>query len=612
MSSYPNSSSTLPLSSEHRHMLEVESSIGPGVAAERRYRTITRRAELLEFSKKQRKLGLYVPTYSPDGVTTSAQIRPNNPGDGPKYMSPKGSTPIADVHPRMLDRVRRGSEDIFITEGAKTADSMTSRDLPTIMLAGVWNWKVKDTHDTLIPCFDHIALEGRAVHVVFDADCMRNPNVQLALQRLAPALEARGATVNAIYLPDPESKTGADDYFAAGHTVSEFKMLSRRYEPEDIGIIRLSQDEGLQAAVSEAWSQWWIRDWNRVTGTGERPDWRRGHTARDVEEAAIERATKSGVVTEEGIYFTFDIRSWSLAAGVSAPSVTKAVNNLVAEGRLERSKVEREEGRAAGYVLLTARAVLCQLGERQSRGKRADSLRGEAYPSSVKGLRAPTAPRLRWSVNRQPARRGLIKGTRKPREYRLPARDGIKRLGKNRGAIVDALEDLGGSATLQDLADALHKSRARDVRRRLLPMLEESGIVELDGDTVSLTEDWQAALYNARVLAHEADGRDGAETRDRLRHKREREAFRNRHKVIESPHWTNHPDADGSIEDVRYLGPLPNQWDLYKWLDKRVQTDRGPGKLWQVIGGEARVILDSNPERWTPLDPAEIRMEVAA
>jgi hypothetical protein len=177
---------------------------------------------------------------------------------------------------------------------------------------------------------------------------------------------------------------------------------------------------------------------------------------------------------------------------------------------------------------------------------------------------------------------------------------------------VDALEDLGGSATLQDLADALHKSRARDVRRRLLPMLEESGIVELDGDTVSLSDDWQTALYNARVLAHEADGRDGAETRDRGRHKREREAFRNRHKVAESPHWTNHPDADGAIEDIKYLGPLPNQWDLYKWLDKRVQTDRGPGKLWQVIGGEARVILDSNPERWTALDPAEIRMEVAA
>lgn len=220
-------------------------------------------------------------------------------------------------------------------------------------------------------------------------------------------------------------------------------------------------------------------------------------------------------------------------------------------------------------------------------------------------------------MNRQPARRGRIRGSRKRRQFRFPARDGIKRLGKNRGAIVDALEDLGGSATLQDLADALHKPRARDLARRattpkgrdgLLVMLEDAGIVELDGDseiTVSLTEDWQTALHEARVVGSEVAGVE----RDRGRHRREREAFRNRHKVIESPHWTNEPDADGAVEDVKYLGPLPNQWDLYKWLDKRVQTDRGPGKLWQILGGEARVILDSNPERWTPLDPAEIRSE---
>lgn len=606
------------ISPEHRRMLFEESGIDPGVAAERGYRTITRRDELTEFSKKQRKLGLYVPTRSPGGAVSS-QIRPDKPGDGPKYMSPKGSTPIADVHPRMIERVRAGTEDLYLTEGAKTADSMTSRDLPTIMLSGVWNWKVKGSHDTLIPCFDHIGLEGRTVHIVFDADCMRNPNVQDALQRLAPALESRGATVNAIYLPGPESKTGADDFFAAGHTVAEFKMLSRRYEPADIGEIRLSQDGELAAAIREAWSQWWIQDWNRVTGTGERPNWRRGHTARDVEEAAIKRATKSGVVTEEGVYFTLDIRSWSLAAAKSKPAVITAKNNLIAEGRLKRSEIEREEGRAAGYILLTARAVVDQLGGRESRGESPDSLQGP-YPSSGKG---PRAPRLRWSVNRQPARRGLIKGTRKPREYRFPAREGIKRLGPNRGAVVDALDDMGGSATLQELADALHKPRARDLARRattekgrdgLLIMLESAGIVELDGDTVSLTADWQTALHNARVTAHEADDRHsiGAETRDRNRYQRQRENFRRRHEVVESPHWTNDPEADGAIEDVKYLGPLPNQWDLYRWLDKRVQTDRGPGKLWQVLGGEARVILDSEPERWTPLDLAEVREEIAA
>lgn len=609
-------------------MLEHESGIDPGVAAERGYQTIRKRAELLDFKKYQRRApALRAPMYSPDGVSTSAQLRPDNPrpdkkGKPIKYETPGDTRVILDVHPRMREEVQDGDGDLWVTEGIKKCDALTSRGLPAIGLAGVWMYAVKDTHGKeLLPCWDHVRLEGRTVNVVYDADVMVNANVQLALQRLVEALEARGADVMVVYLPDlGDGKTGVDDYLAASHTVAELKMLARTFEPADIGKIRMSGDDKLRAAVDAAWSAWWSCNWNRVTGTGERPDWRRGHTARDVEEAAIERAVKSGVVTCDGIYFHLDIRSWSLAAAKSKPAVMKAINNLVAEGRLRRYEGEREEGRAAAYVLLTARAVVDQLGERESRGESFDSLHNVAYPPSGKG---PRAPRLRWSVNRQPARRGLIKGTRKPREYRFPARDGIKRLGPNRGAIVDALDDMGGSATLQELADILHKPRARDLARRattpkgrdgLLAMLEDSGIVELDGDTVSLSDDWQTALLNARVLAHEADGRDttGAETRDRNRYQRQRENYRNRHKVAESPHWTNHPDADGAIEDVKYLGPLPNQWDLYKWLDKRVQTDRGPGKLWQVIGGEARVILDSNPERWTPLDPAEIRMEVAA
>jgi hypothetical protein len=600
-------------------MLEHESGIDPGVIEERGYRTITRRDQLTEYPEWQRRLGLYVPNHSPDSVTKQSQLRPyKKRKGGPKYESPQDSSVILDVHPRMLEEVRHGTGKLDITEGIKTGDSNTSRGRPTIVLNGVWGWKVAKTHNDLLSCWDDVNLDGREVNIIFDGDVMTKSGVQLALDRLVPALEARGADVWVTYLPD---EMGLDDYYAAGHTLAEREMLSRRYEPEDIGNVRMAADAGLRDAIDNAWRSWWAQDWNRVTGTGEKASSKRGHTCRDVEKAAIERATKSGVVTEEGIYFTFDVRSWSLAAAKSRPSVIKAIKNLEAEGRIKRSEIEREEGRAAGYILLTARDILYQYGQREPREGRVDSLHNVTSDRSGKGCRAPSPPRLRWSVNQQPARRGLIKNTRKPREYSFPARDGIKRLGPNRGAIVDALESLGGSATLQDLADALHKPRARDLARRpttpkgrdgLLVMLEGAGIVELDGDTVSLTEDWQTALYNARVLAHEADGRDGAETRDQGRHKREREAFRNRHKVTESPHWTNHSEADGSIEDVKYLGPLPNQWDLYKWLDKRVQTDRGPGKLWQILGGEARVILDSNPERWTPLDPAEIRAEAAA
>src|SRR5215217_801678 len=83
------------LSGEHRRMLFEESGIDPDVAAERGYRTVKRRAELEEFPEWQRRLGLYIPTNSPDGITRSCQVRPNRPRK-PKlrYESPERSQVI--------------------------------------------------------------------------------------------------------------------------------------------------------------------------------------------------------------------------------------------------------------------------------------------------------------------------------------------------------------------------------------------------------------------------------------------------------------------------------------------------------------------------------------
>ncbi len=68
MTSYPNGGSCT-LSDSHRKMLFEESGISPEVAAERGYRTVTRRAELGEFPEWQRRLGLYVPMRSPRSAT---------------------------------------------------------------------------------------------------------------------------------------------------------------------------------------------------------------------------------------------------------------------------------------------------------------------------------------------------------------------------------------------------------------------------------------------------------------------------------------------------------------------------------------------------------------
>lgn len=193
------------LSPSHIHQLLEESGISPEVSRERVYGTVTRRSELLRgFKDYQRGRGLYIPTYSPDGTTTSAQLkrdtpRKNKKGQPLKYETPGGSKIILDVHPRMLEEVRAGAEDLWITEGIKKADSLTSRGLPTIGLIGVWNWQ---RGGELLPCWDHVRLDGRRVYVVFDSDVMAKEGVQLALERLVAALEARGADVMVCYLPE--------------------------------------------------------------------------------------------------------------------------------------------------------------------------------------------------------------------------------------------------------------------------------------------------------------------------------------------------------------------------------------------------------------------------
>src|SRR5215212_8561171 len=141
MAFYPSSDHGT-LSEAHRRMLFEESGISPDVARERGYYTARRRSEVPEaFKNYQRKPGLVVPMFSPDGETVGYQLRPDRSRKGgPKYETPGGISPIVDVHPRMLEEVRDGDGQLLITEGAKTGDAATSRGIPTVVLAGVWMW----------------------------------------------------------------------------------------------------------------------------------------------------------------------------------------------------------------------------------------------------------------------------------------------------------------------------------------------------------------------------------------------------------------------------------------------------------------------------------------
>jgi hypothetical protein len=194
----------LPLSDEHRKMLEVESSISPKYIVGRGYYTASRLADVPEvFKGRQRRLGLVIPTYSPSGAT-GFRLRPNKRiSPGRKYEQPYGVGSILDVHPFNLERVRNPHIELWITEGEKTADSLASRGECVISIPGVNNFARKGSRGVEgLPCWDYIPLQERTANVVFDSDVLTNPGIQLALERLVALLDRRGASVYVVYLPE--------------------------------------------------------------------------------------------------------------------------------------------------------------------------------------------------------------------------------------------------------------------------------------------------------------------------------------------------------------------------------------------------------------------------
>ena len=555
MTSYPNPTPNT-LSDSHARILYEESGISPDVAAERGYYTARTSAEVPAcFASYQRKPGLVIPMFSPDGETIGYQLRPDRPrkkknGEPLKYETPAGVPPVVDIHPWMLEEARKGDGLLVVTEGAKTGDAATSRGVCTAVLAGVWMWcvpKVKPYR--LKACFDHIRLEGRDVLVVFDSDCMTKAGVQEALEASVGALEARGALVRVAYLSDaPDgSKQGLDDFLAAGGSMREVLALARRFDPADLGRIRLSRDEKLAARVEDLWAAWHGADWMHFRGTAGKDNWQRGHTARDVEAAFIGLAEKSGRPDGRGVVVAAGSRRLAELSAKTSPSVCTAVKHLECEGRLE---ILPPAGKAKPrrYRLLAPAHTLCSMegGHTEGTENREDN-------PTCKGLRAPTVPRMRWS---SPAKAGEVVRRVEGATGRTVAfavgenifvdpdcRPYSKRLGPHRGAVLDALEAAGGELPFGELCRALHRegARPRDVRRRILEPLERAGIIECVGDVVSLAADW-------RVRLDERRGKDG-EIEQAEKQRKQHATDRERHRTFLERQRNGTPRA--SVEAIR-------------------------------------------------------------
>lgn len=259
---------TVWLSDNHRRELTVASAIDPAVIAERGYRTMERTGTGTQDGngvtprEQLRKMGfpswaireeyyfpgLWIPQYTPTGQRYPGQFKPfrevpNGDGKRMKYASAKGPSRL-DVHPRwsadrgmddptLLPAISDPAMRLWITEGVKKADSLTSRGEVTVALAGVFNWR--NTHATLAD-WEDIRLKGREIVVCFDADAITKPQVAKAMARLGKWLKFKGAG-KVWYLVVPgecngSATKGVDDWFAAGGTLKGLEQVLDTRPPQ--------------------------------------------------------------------------------------------------------------------------------------------------------------------------------------------------------------------------------------------------------------------------------------------------------------------------------------------------------------------------------------------
>ena len=516
------------LAEHHRYTLEVGSAILREVLEESGAWTIIHGRQLPRgFSKRQRVRGggILFMGHRPNGKTFYVfrpdESDPDNPGL--KYEATckilGGPGNVLYVHPSQRHLINDTDVPVIFVEGIKkalsiiTAARAAGAAVLVVAISGVWNWLSdgKPISDML-----DIPVEGRQVYICFDSDVFRNPDVSDAARRLAGYLIGRGAVVYLCYLPDQAggSKTGADDFLAGGHSFWELMALMRLYDVQDLHAERLNRGERLRLMLEDLCRTFWAAEFQGIGG----------HSARDVHKVLIDTAPDRGKLHADGLRVKISRAELARMAKVSTRTLQKAIERLEAMGLIYRDNENRKQRERGAFVL---RANVNHYRESPADAREAAETETGTTPGSLH-LRAP---RLRWSQPKYTPKRGLVADTRKVRQSpKGEPRDRIERLGKIRGAIIDALDASDGTRTLQQIAKTLHRSRPRDIRRRNLPMLEAAGIIRTDGDTVSLTDNWLEALEEQRRLGKEVE----AEELTRIRYKLKSRAYRRRHETPKS------------------------------------------------------------------------------
>jgi hypothetical protein len=226
----------------HRDHLTRGSGIAPEVIRARGYRSVhgtdgRTHLETLGFSRGQahNTPGLLMPILDRRGRPVLYQYRPDTPrvdqGKPVKYDTPWKARMRLDFGPAPHDWLGDPAVPLWITEGIKKADALRSHHLHAIGLLGVDNWRGTNARGgkTALPDWEDVALNGRAVHIVFDSDVTVKAPVREALARLTAYLENKDARVTVVTLPAADGeKIGVDDYLLT-HPVAELQALANGF-----------------------------------------------------------------------------------------------------------------------------------------------------------------------------------------------------------------------------------------------------------------------------------------------------------------------------------------------------------------------------------------------
>lgn len=238
-----------PELSDH-HTAELDASeISPEVRAARGYETLYGTAEdrarlheadipIWSYREDTAFPGLFLPIYRVTGERISTQFKPGQPqpcdGKLVKYASAKSKTGRLDVPPTVSAGVRVVTTPLWITEGVKKSDSLASKGLAVIGLAGVFNFR---SRSGTLGDWEDIPLKGRTVVICFDSDAKYKRNVSSAMRRLGMWLESKGAAdIRYLIVPEEVDGTpvkGVDDYFHAGGTLEGLRDAASKEMPSD-------------------------------------------------------------------------------------------------------------------------------------------------------------------------------------------------------------------------------------------------------------------------------------------------------------------------------------------------------------------------------------------